>query len=479
MRKILLATTLLGVASPALSGPIMDGLLGSASYTAKSEIVIDGIETYEGFEITRRDNLIVAEKLVIHEEGGQVHLQITGTDFFSAGKNVGGVTSVSASFDPSLRDTMLSMHKKGADHPLFGEMIDRESCKDLDLPMSVEAEGFLLDDERQSRIEIGTMSVNYDISDAAGDCIVEIGSHFENLKHDGANGFLVEVDKIELNGRGSVLTAAAPANLADVYTAQGEIEKLSVSMNGVEQFSVDRIFTESASDASLTAALVETGYFTAVNDLAKSDGSASVQEIVPMSQVASIWNALRTGDTRNSFGVENARITGEMPMAMTGLPVFAAGRSLDLSVQTNKEDAAVEVILDVNSDALVDLGLSMSLLMTELDPGMGDMHPSALMMSAPVSISGVGIKFIDEGIGDLVADMTGFDLYQEVPSMAAGALGPQKAEKIGTWLSAAKNGGAYFMATPSAPLPVMQAFVGFMGDWDAFGNMINGRSAMP
>lgn len=478
MKRILLAATLLSAASPAISGPIMDGLLGGINYKSSSENIADGVEVYEGFEITREDDRIVSASLIAREVDGLIHVEATGTEFFNRENAIGSVVSVTASFDPSVRDAMRSIYLDGQDHAVFNALISREACAELDLPMSISMEGLAMDEAVNGRFEVASMTMSYDIVDPEEDCVVDFAFSVDDLKMEGANSSLVVVDNINVGAHGSMLTAEAPLKIDDTYTARAEINAMSISIGGAEQLRIDRILSEAQHDASMTTALVDTGYFTAVNALTQSDGAVPVQEIAPMSKIAEIWNALLDGDGHNAIVIENIEITGQIPQAMTGLPILSVGRSLNAEIKANKTDAAVDLSVAASSEGLADIRFVLSTIMTELDPGMGDVHPSAMMMSAPVSITGVGVELLDEGLGDFAASLTGFDLYADVPAMAAGIIGPQKAGKIADWLLGAKNGGAYFSAAPNTPLPVMQAFVGFMGDWNAFGQMINAKSSL-
>lgn len=478
MKRILLAATLLSVASPAISGPIMDNLLGGISYKSSSQSIVDGVEIYEGFEIKREDDRIVSASLTAREEDGLVHIEVNGTEFFNRENTIGSVKTVTASFDPSIRDAMRSIYLDGPDHAVFNALINREACAELDLPLSMSIEGLAMEEAGNGRFEMAAMTMSYNIVDPEKDCVVEFTFNLDDLKVDGADSSLVVVDTISVAARGSILTAEAPLNVDDVYSARAEVNDVSISVGGVEQLRIDRIMSETQHDASMTASLVDTGYFAAINALTLSDGTVPVQKIVPMSKVAEIWNAMRVGDGHNAVVIENVEITGQIPQAVTGLPILSVGRSLNAAIKADKTDAAIELSMAASSEGLADIRFVLSTAMTELDPGMGDIHPSAMMMSAPVSITGVGVELLDEGLGDFTAALTGFDVYAQIPAMAEGVIGPQKAGKIADWLLGAKNGGAYFSAAPNTPLPVMQAFVGFMGDWSAFGDMINAKSSL-
>lgn len=477
------ASLLVAAATPALSGPLLEIIFEDSQYQAGSETIVDGVETYHDLEIVTDEEFTKISELKLSPVDDLVQMTMTGVLFEEEGVPVGSFGTIGALFNPSWTEGISNLPDGDLSDGdllkiLLDGKIDRTTCSEIDFPLSISAtQGAFSDDGID--FDFGNLELSYGITDATDNCILELTTSLSDVSFESGDGFSFGADAMEMNVYGSAFTEVAPRNLDDEYTASGEINGMTFSMGGVEQVRVDRLYADNKNDASMLAIMIETGFTAALTDYAESDGATELKDVLTMAMMGKMWNEMRKGDASGSFVLDGVQITGQMPEALTGMPILTMGRTLGMTFDTHKIDENIDTSINITSPGVVNLGLGLSVIMTELDPGIENINPSALMMSAPIAVSGLGVELADEGLGDFIAETAGFYIYSDVPAMAEGMIGPQKASKIKSWLSGAKQGGAYFMATPPTPLPIMQAFVGFMGDWETFGAMINAQAAAP
>ncbi|WP_139204612.1 hypothetical protein [Pacificibacter marinus] len=457
---------------------MFENIFEDSQYKIGSETIVDGVEIYQDLEIITNGEITTISELKLSPLDDLVRMTMTGVSLVEDGVSVGTFDTLEGLFNPAWTEGISNLPEGDLYEDLINGKIDRTTCSEIDFPLSLSAtQGYFSGDD--TAFDFGNLTLSYNIIDATDNCILEFTTALSDVNFDDGDGFSFGADAIKMDMYASAFTEVAPRNLDDEYTASAEINGMTFSMGGVEQLRVDRLYMDTKNDASLMAAVIEAGFMAALADHAESVGATEIEDVLTMAMMGKMWNEMRKGDASGSFALDGVQITGQMPQAMTGLPILSMGRTLDITLDTQKSDENVDTNINITSPGVVNLGLGLSVIMTELDPGFENMHPSALMMSAPIAVSGLGVELLDEGLGDFIAETAGLDIYSDVPAMAEGMIGPHKAAKIKSWLSGAKQGGAYFMATPPTPMPIMQAFVGFMGDWETFGAMINAQAAAP
>ena len=83
------------------------------------------------------------------------------------------------------------------------------------------------------------------------------------------------------------------------------------------------------------------------------------------------------------------------------------------------------------------------------------------------------IRIEDEAFGDIIEQEMGFSPYLMTGFFLVDFLEADEAAKFDEWLARAQTGGTSFSANPNNPIPLMQIFEGFMGNWASLGTMLN------
>lgn len=476
MKKILLASVALSaLAIPVTAGPILDEMLGDHfTWTTDEAAVTGGVEVYSGLTVKGYGDTVAFEGLKLQKKDGQVLVQFEGMDLFPGTGDATRVGSGSFAGVDRIFDLSPAQYEALITDSLLSEVSSDQSCKDLNLPFKLSVKDIVLTGDPSADMTIDELGFAYEIDDPAGDCLVDVDFDIQGIKASD-DGVVFALKDMAFDIYWSMLNGRVPANMDTTYTASFAMNDMSIAMGGAEQAVIDRISSQSSMDPASLKALIESGYFAAYQDMVLSEMTGAPLDMSKIS-IPAIWNAMGEITSQGGLEISGAEIKGDMAQAMTGMKLLARGRTLDIGMDYTQDKSDIDMSIALESDGLVDAGLSFSLVMDDMDPGLAEMGPSALMMSAPLSIASVSANLDDEALGALIAEEIGFNPYAMVMPALMDVIGPNKAEAVYNWLQNAQNGGATFTAAPDAPMPVLQTFAGFMGDWASFGDMINAEA---
>jgi hypothetical protein len=474
MKKILMTgAALSALVGPAYAGPILDSAMETGmTWTADSSAVVDGVETYTGLTVSRINRSITIENLQLAQRGGKVFAEFQGMEIFPGSNEATSVKE--GAFDISARvfDVGLAgIEKAFMEDPYSPGAMDRV-CNEISVPFSATFEGMSAYGDPEVTLDVDMFKVDYDVIDPKGDCIMDADVSVSGVSMGGPDGTGVLIEEIAADMYWSLLNARAPSDLSATYTSKLSILNTTFEIIGEEQVSIDEILSEGSLQAGSLEALIGAGYFEAYSKLLSTGVNEGSPDFTDIS-VPAIWNAVREIVSDGTFKVSGAEITGNALQSLFPSEFLAKGRDLDLLIAYDQDAEDILIDMDVKSSELIDAELSLGFVLDELDPSLAEMGPSAVMMVGPVSLSSIDVSLNDGDLGRIIGGQLGFDPYAMAEPTVSSMLGAVKGEIIADWLEAARNGGASFSAKPDTPMPIMEAFAGFMGDWKRFGERLN------
>ena len=479
MKKVLLAAGMSLAAAPMMAGPLLDEVFEGHSLDFSTETVNPGLEKYTDLHVAFEDTQLEMNNLEIDIDGDFANFVMNGVSIMQNGNEVLTAGSLSGyySIDEDLGLNVQARLKRIlADLEAQDWTSENVFCDAFGGAFNLKGDQVTFAETGSSVLSMETFEILYDVYDPAGACIIDTTMSSSDIAIKSPNGALIEVAGFDMSAFTPAGYGATDMSFDEDYSGSMDIDGVSVSLGGVEQVKINKISSSSTTDGASLAALVNSGYYDLAFQMAE-EGDLPSRSDVTGEQLVGIWDALRGLKSQSFFEISGLEIVGEFPQMMTGIPELAPGSDLNVFSSLVQDNSMVGIDLDVEASRLVDLSMGVSVLLTELDPGVVSMPESAILMSAPLSIAEVEFGIVDQGAGDLLATMGGMDFYTDIPALLSANLGPSKGELFADWVMDAKNGGAFFSAAPTTPMPVMQAFVGFMGSWDAFGQMINAETS--
>ena len=470
MKKLLLGTILASTAVPAIAGPVLDELTPEGmTWAAASEAVSDEGEAYTGVTFKRGNWTAKIDDLKVSKNGSTASMLMgDGTMTKSSGYET-SFTSFSLSFDRyavasflDAIDVMIGLNPT---------QITPEVCTKADVPIQIDARD-LQTKSAGNVISIDSLKSRYDILHPEGDCIVDL--KFDMMGFNSFEKIGVEVNFAALSAEiYTPLRADQPvADVSRDFKANGSIEGLSVSFGGAEQMTIGNISSTSLVDVKSMAALANSGYYALAREIIAADADTSKVNFSKYA-MADIWNAMRSVNAEGALRIDDAKITGKMAQDFASSELLAVGRELNFASAYKKSEENIYFSMDFASPELLEASVDLTLAMNAVDPSTAGTGPSAIMVTMPLSVSSASVQLNDQGLGFHVEREFGHNPYAFIGPMVAVNLGQAKGDMVTTWFEAARNGGASISLAPSAPLPLMQLFTGFMGDWAHFGEMTN------
>ena len=238
------------------------------------------------------------------------------------------------------------------------------------------------------------------------------------------------------------------------------------------KMTIGNISSTSLVDVKSMAALANSGYYALAREIIAADADTSKVNFSKYA-MADIWNAMRSVNAEGALRIDDAKITGKMAQDFASSELLAVGRELNFASAYKKSEENIYFSMDFASPELLEASVDLTLAMNAVDPSTAGTGPSAIMVTMPLSVSSASVQLNDQGLGFHVEREFGHNPYAFIGPMVAVNLGQAKGDMVTTWFEAARNGGASISLAPSAPLPLMQLFTGFMGDWAHFGEMTN------
>lgn len=475
MKKIILSGVLLTAFSlPAVSGPILNGIISDEmSWEADGHDITGGAETYSNLSIDWNGRKILAQNMQLSEVDGSIQANFEGLSFLpgmaEATRIERGSLAVSRDF--------FQLGPRGVKENLMKAISAApsadQSCHSFDLPASVSAHNIIMDGNPTLEITIGSFASGYSITDPEGDCLLDAGMDISDVRiSEQASGVSAEFDSIGLSAYWSLLNGRAPENIGARYTASGDVAGVHLQVGGTDQIQIRNISFSNAMSAVSLKAMIEAGYFDAYYKIAKSELSGESFDLSEIS-VPKIWNALRTVDAEGALVIDGVDIIGELAEGISGMGLLSRGRNLDASFEYVQRDTGMKTALAIESEGVLKADLELRLVAEHMDEALHSMGPAAMLTSPPIALNSVSVSLIDETFSETLKDDIGVDLYSEIGQSVSAMIGQTKGQIIQTWFERAQMGGTEFFANPKPDLNVMQAFIGFMGDWGAFGDVLN------
>ena len=474
MKTLLLGTAVGLLAAPAVAGPVLESMLASnAGWSAAESDISEGSETYTDLVITQDGaRAAVLERLTLDESGGIIAIDAGGAVLDPDKDTSMTFDALTARVDRDGLATAGRWLTENSDMLMSDGPLVAEACEKLDAPITASMHGLTIARPGNGSLQAENVSASYDIAEPDGACLLDT-----SLDISGMGITSPDLDIFIASLRGDTLTPLMPQRTVDgagTYYSKGGMNGLSLSMSGSQELRIGSISFESEADSEGVSALAGTGYFELVEKLLEAGEAGRTPSLSGEDMsLPAIWNAMREVTVNSEFALRGLEITGSMAMAMTGSQTLSPGRTLDMTMTSGKDGPVVWANADIRSPGLATLRVGLETVMQEMDPSLASAGPSAFMMAAPISVSELAIDIDDQGLGEILAQETGIDVYARAVDATAGMIGQAKAESLGDWLATARKDGAYLAAAPDVPMPITQVFTGVMGPWDSFGAAIN------
>ena len=466
MKKLLLGTILASTAVPVFAGPILDSMTPKGmTWTAEGEDVSGAGETYTGLVFTRGNWTAEVAEMTISEKANLTSLMMADGKMAKSNGDMTSFEGINLTFDRAVFNDLFETLQAGP------TIITPEVCAKFDAPFDMSAEALSID-AAGSTLSIESLSGRYDVVAPDENCIVDMELAISGFSGVEKNGASTKFASIKLSAFSPMRADHPVTDLSRDFEADLAITDLVFGYGGAEQARIDSITSSSFVDVKSMAALAGSGYHELAGDLIRAEGDVNNINFSKFS-LPKIWNALRETKAEGAFKIAGAEITGQMAQMVTGSELLAQGRDLNFLTVYQKASENIHFGLDIESSDLLHSELELHLVMDGMDEGLASSGPSALMMTMPISIAAAKLTLDDQGIGAYARSEFGLDHYSLIGPMVSSNLGPTKGEMVASWFEAVRNGGASVSIAPEAPLSLGMVFAGFMGDWAAFGEMMN------
>lgn len=469
MKKLLLTTVLASSGMPAMAGPLLDDFTGGAEYTAGSERILDGVEVYK--DITLKD--LKFSKLTVEDHEAKRSLIFEGLEADNGEGTIVTDAKRSLIFEglqadngagtivTSDRGSMTYDYVEGqAFEAQIETFLDNlkaledwsgsDACSAASMPLSLHAENLHIKDEKMPDMAFSEASFAWTLYDPEGDCKLFQTAKAKGIALTDPSGASIEIAN-------AYLTTALPLKADHLFDEQGHnylgslhASDITVSAQGVPQVEIEHVALGALFGARANAV--------------KEDQTGKAPSMY--------WDAIRAIKSHGNISISGMEIVGDLPQALTGEEALSKGRTLNGSIDLLKESEDVGLEIHLAASEMVDLGASLSLELGEMDASVSTADLNAVLMSAPINVAGFDLAFSDKGVGTLIAEKAGMDIYTFIPMMA----GPENADNASAWLEAAKSGTATLSAHPDASVPMKDILGSVMGNWSALATLLDIKS---
>jgi hypothetical protein len=461
-----LAVILAISAGSAQAGPALETLLShlgdTVSFTAQSEQQKDGVEVYHNVLISGsgEGKDLELDALAVQQVGEQYLVSFTG-GILSSNKAEMTLDKFAMTVTPDMI--------RNFDAKNFGEtgILTPEMCKQLDSEFVLDMIGFKIKERGLTSVDMDHMRLDWDIDEPLTHCVMDLKFTMEGATFSDNSGVGLNIAKVDMTMFAPISDMIASGPGFETYYNSLSISDIGVGVGGQTQVKVQSLTSETSMSAASFEDLMLAGYTSLMHEASSSLAGLDDMDLSKFSP-SELWNGLRTVFWSGSFDLKNAEIVGPMPLMMTGLDVFAPGRSLSLGIGIDKTSSGVSAKLNGSVPELVQSDVKLVLGMGVMDATADDMSRDQLAMSLPITFDEVKLSFHDAGLSEVLEHTTGKSLPDHVENNVSDFLGGVKSEIIGNWLRDAQGQEMTFHAKPSVGLPIPMLIGGVMGDWSAF-----------
>ena len=466
----------LALAMPAHAGPILDEISGPAlAWTSAQESESNGIETYSGLRLQGSGDNITFISLKLSRANDMISAEFEGMDIMAGTESENETFYVKAGVleaDPRLFRLGASGIDRVIDNYIMADPSETPECSELDMSFRISMSDVRFNGDAPLLFE--TLDINHAIQDPKGDCILDMDMTTTGIRMNIDEMMDFYISRFESDIYSTLLDMKPPENPESAYTANFTLTDMNIAVQGQEQFRVDEISFESSMDPSSLAGMIDSGYFSIYNDMINgiSDENSESKPDFSNFSLPAMWNGIGNIISNGNLLVKGAIITGDMPGQMSG-QLFANGRKLDMSAIYDQKKSDVMTELTISSPGLFDFNLELDMVLDEIGSDFKGAEPGDLLALAPASLRSMSIRIEDEAFGDIIEQEMGFSPYLMTGFFLVDFLEADEAAKFDEWLARAQTGGTSFSANPNNPIPLMQIFEGFMGNWASLGTMLN------
>lgn len=466
------------LASPALSGPALDAIIGQLpgdveiSYSSSQES--GDTETYENFRMLSDSDVIMADMISFALDGSIA--QVSGVNVRMGTPSDTRVVMESLDLSFSMDIVNIDEVMRMADPTSADDLsVSAEECATLDIPVALQIQG-LSADARMFAEQVNVSARSTLVDDS---CIVDVSNRIINFSAVGPMNIDVTVDLIEMRINTPVGSKFPESLTGEIYETRVSLQGAALVIEGTPQVMIREITALSKLDGDTLLPLVLSG----LNEQGREVFDAIAEDRMPAGDIpyADLWNGFREVVSQTQFRLSGVEIVSDTLEMLSPLPgLLSKGSSLDAHLFADKSAEDIRISMAFEMPHLIILGAEANFRMEELPAAMNSAPVQMVMLNAPLSLVSSSIAIDDRGAFVFAEIMTGVspeDMFEHgteefipAPEMAA----------IKDWIARARTpGGTALQVMPSEPVSLMALGLVAASNLAALPDMLNLEVSAP